>query len=120
MNRFNRNLINFYLSKAVFPRESKQFGWKIGCSPWDLTNTFTTGFSGTNDSKILLVIWRISYLEPIKPLNNNVIQNFKQPSTIVQSDLDELKGTNGGVLASLLLQADNYTVLEKVDTHSQI
>lgn len=43
----NMATINFWLGKAVFPVDSKQFGSKIGCSAWDLcrdTTHPTTGF----------------------------------------------------------------------------
>ena len=35
---FNRNqeAINFYLSRVVFPREAKEFPWKLSGSSWDL------------------------------------------------------------------------------------
>jgi len=90
--RKNMGVINFWLSRVVFPQESKQFGWKVGCSPWDLcqdrkmTNHTTTGFSGTNDSKLLL------------------------PMTIKQADLNELKWTNGSVI-NILLQQKRYEAL---------
>lgn len=46
--RRNTATIEFWLGQAVFPVESKQFGWKIGCSAWDLcrdnTTHPTTGF----------------------------------------------------------------------------
>jgi hypothetical protein len=34
--RRNVRVVDFWLSRVVFPHESKQFGWKVGCSPWDL------------------------------------------------------------------------------------
>lgn len=93
--RRNMATIDFWLGQAVFPVESKQFGSKIGCSAWDLckenTTHPTTGFSGTNDTKLLL------------------------PRTIQQRDLPELLGTNGKVLENLLRPENNH--YEGLDTH---
>jgi len=89
--RKNMNTIDFWLDKAVYPSESKQFGLKIGTTPWDLCPTRqnpTTGFSGTNDSKILL------------------------PNSISQQDLPELLFTNGKVLTKLLHVKNKYEKLE--------
>ena len=80
--QFNHAVIEYWLAHAVFPTESKQFNSKLSASAWDLVSQYaspmTTGFSGTNDSKLLL------------------------PLSIRQNDLPALLGTNGHVLASLL------------------
>jgi hypothetical protein len=65
-------VIDFWLGSAVFPIESKQFRYKLAASAWDMTcnNSSTsdssgntsqqsarvtaTGFSGTNDARLLL------------------------------------------------------------------
>ncbi|KAJ6533684.1 hypothetical protein B0H19DRAFT_1272325 [Mycena capillaripes] len=56
---FCRNLgvVNFYLRQVVFPKEAKQFPYKLATSAWDLAERkkhFVTGFSGTNDGQYLL------------------------------------------------------------------
>ncbi|XP_065653125.1 uncharacterized protein LOC136080429 [Hydra vulgaris] len=89
---YSMNVVNFSLARAVFPKESKQFPHKISMSAWDLClskNKFgsgakepTTGFSGTNESQLLL------------------------PLTIKQEDLPQILGTNALVL-SYLLQSEN-------------
>ncbi|KAG0707120.1 hypothetical protein DFH29DRAFT_995437 [Suillus ampliporus] len=64
---FNKAVVDFYLSRVVFPKEAKGFPSKLTCSGWDLAQEkkhLTTGFSGTNDNRYLL------------------------PSSIVQHDLD--------------------------------
>ena len=90
---YSMNVVNFWLSRAVFPRESKQFPHKISMSAWDLClskNKFdsgadkpTTGFSGTNESQLLL------------------------PLTIKQRDLPQILGTNAMVLSNLLRSVNN-------------
>ncbi|XP_047144363.1 uncharacterized protein LOC105847900 [Hydra vulgaris] len=92
--RNSMNVVNFWLNRFVYPREAKQFPYRISTSAWDLClskNTFgngtekcTTGFSGTNESELLL------------------------PLTIKSNDLPQTQGTNAMVL-SYLLQSENNT-----------
>lgn len=80
--RLNKVVIDFFLSNIVFPREGKEFLYKLSTSAWDLPTcrdmSLTTGFSGTNDNRLLL------------PLN------------IHQQDLSKLKHTSAMVLNTLL------------------
>lgn len=80
--RLNKFVIDFFLSRVVFPKEGKGFPHKLSTSAWDLPAnrdySLTTGFSGTNDNRLLL------------PLN------------IQQQDLGELKHTSAMVLITLL------------------
>ncbi|KAG1894556.1 uncharacterized protein F5891DRAFT_1152294 [Suillus fuscotomentosus] len=83
---FHKAVIDFYLSRVVFPKEAKAFPSKLTCSGWDLAQEkrhLTTGFSGTNDNRYLL------------------------PSSIVQHDLDYQRSTNARVLAFLLRPENN-------------
>ncbi|KAG0701816.1 hypothetical protein DFH29DRAFT_541007 [Suillus ampliporus] len=83
---FNKAVVDFYLSRVVFPREAKGFPNKLTCSGWDLAQEkrhLTTGFSGTNDNRYLL------------------------PSSMVQHDLDHQRSTNARVLAFLLRPENN-------------
>ena len=69
----NKGVIDFYLSQVVFPKEAKEFPFKLGTSGWDLAETkanFTTGFSGTNDNSDLLPT-SISQSDPVKQLRTN-------------------------------------------------
>ncbi|CAL8134250.1 unnamed protein product [Orchesella dallaii] len=72
--RKHKLVIDFWLENIVFPKESKQFPGKLVMNAWDLCyekqKHSTTGFSGTNDSSLLL------------------------PATISQQDLKKLKKTN--------------------------
>jgi hypothetical protein len=88
--RLNRNVLDHYMNNFVFPVHAKQFGVKLQASGWDLplfsrsqlgeenSCAKTTGFSGTNDNKMML------------PLN------------IKQDDLPSLRQTNAEVLTYFL------------------
>ena len=82
--RLQRNAaaIEFFLKKVVFPREAKEFQWKLSTSAWDIPATagghVTTGFSGTNDNQRLL------------------------PLSIVQYEVGGLEHTNAMVLTTIL------------------
>ncbi|KAJ4298924.1 hypothetical protein N0V90_004167 [Kalmusia sp. IMI 367209] len=96
--RFNVYLLDFYLNNFIFPRHAKQFDTKLQASGWDLvlfdptlkSNSQTTGFSGTNDSRHQL------------------------PLTIKQNDLSNLAHTNAEVL-SYLLEPRNRHYVRMVD-----
>lgn len=55
---WNPKVINFFLEKAVFSKQCKVFPGKIATNAWDLcyenSEHPTTGFSGTNDTQLLL------------------------------------------------------------------
>ncbi|KAJ3055431.1 hypothetical protein HK097_010525 [Rhizophlyctis rosea] len=77
----NMRVIDFWLNTFVFPREAKLSEGKIGSNAWDLCGArrhTTTGFSGTDDTSLLL------------------------PLTIHQQNLPTLLGTNGGMISNLL------------------
>ena len=88
--RTNTTVLNHYMNHFVFPVHAKQFDIKLQASGWDLPlysqteidktpkRARTTGFSGTNDNKMML------------------------PLTIQQSDLPSLHQTNAEVLTYLL------------------
>ncbi|KAH7922509.1 hypothetical protein BV22DRAFT_1131369 [Leucogyrophana mollusca] len=88
--RYNQVVINFFLSRVVFPKEAKEFPQKLACSGWDLAeqkrevSNVVTGFSGTNDNRYLL------------------------PTSITQRDPEHQLCTNARVLAYLLRSENNY------------
>ncbi|KAF8546830.1 hypothetical protein OG21DRAFT_1450846 [Imleria badia] len=89
---FSRNqaAIDFYLSRVVFPKEAKEFPWKLAGSSWDLgekRDKLITGFSGTNDGRWLL------------------------PMSVTQHDLDHQQGTNAKILAYLLRPENNFYIV---------
>ncbi|CAF3592606.1 unnamed protein product [Rotaria sp. Silwood1] len=80
--RYNMLVINYFLNHFIFPQEAKQFPHKLVSSAWDLSSSsrtkIITGFSGTNDTQLLL------------------------PVHIRQCDLPELQKTDAIVLNNLL------------------
>ncbi|KAI0977550.1 hypothetical protein F4678DRAFT_455700 [Xylaria arbuscula] len=83
--RLNRIVVNHYMNHFVFPAHARQFDIKLQASAWDLPlsseehcGARTTGFSGTNDNRMML------------------------PLTIRQDDLPGLQQTSAEVLAYLL------------------
>ncbi|KAK0649645.1 hypothetical protein B0T16DRAFT_457038 [Cercophora newfieldiana] len=105
--RHARHVVNDYLNIFVFPTHAKQFSLKLQVSAWDVplfprpTNdesggcwARTTGFSGTNDNRIML------------------------PLTILQDDLPSLRHTNAEVL-SYLLQPRNRRYKVAVDSQGR-
>ena len=96
--RLNKNAIDFFLARIVFPNEGKEFAYKLSASAWDLPAdckyAMTTGFSGTNDNRLLL------------PLN------------IHQQDLAELKHTSAMVL-NILLRKENRRYVAASDENEQ-
>ncbi|KAJ6627951.1 hypothetical protein B0H10DRAFT_1992855 [Mycena sp. CBHHK59/15] len=87
--RFNKAVIDFYLSECVFPKQAREFKHKLTTNAWDLARSrkrLTTGFSGTNDNKYLL------------------------PLSIQQLDPESQRHTNAQVL-EYILQAENREVL---------
>ncbi|KAH6874968.1 hypothetical protein B0T10DRAFT_521454 [Thelonectria olida] len=80
--QFSKGAIDYFLSRKVFAKESKEFPHKLTASGWDLGKAKpnkTTGFSGTKDSRYVL------------------------PLDVEQLDLSEQKHTNALVLENLLL-----------------
>ncbi|KAK8219055.1 hypothetical protein IWZ01DRAFT_565077 [Phyllosticta capitalensis] len=81
--------VNFYLTRAVFPREAKEYTQKLSVSPWDSPSEDskmpTVGFSGTTDTLL--------------------------PTSIKQRILPELEHTAAMVL-SLLLKSENRAYIE--------
>ncbi|UJR19100.1 hypothetical protein I4U23_022231 [Adineta vaga] len=90
--QYNILVINYFLNYFVFPREAKQFPYKFVSSAWDLSSSLRsniiTGFSGTNDTQLLL------------------------PIHIHQNDLPELEKTDAIVVNNLLkVENENYQSL---------
>ncbi|EXJ68848.1 uncharacterized protein A1O5_07780 [Cladophialophora psammophila CBS 110553] len=87
--RYAKSVVDYFLAHIVFPKEMKEFPHKLSASGWDIGQIKThptTGFIGTNDSRMTLPL-------PVKHL-----------------DLQEQKHTNALVLEHLL-QPENSVVL---------
>lgn len=85
--RHNKSVIDFYLSRVVFPKEAREFPHKLSTSGFDIAESKThptTGFSGTNDNKPLL------------------------PLSITQHESQEQLNTNAKVLSYLLQPENSY------------
>ncbi|KAF3920498.1 hypothetical protein ABW20_dc0107733 [Dactylellina cionopaga] len=88
--KYNKSVIDFFLSELVFPKEAKGFPHKLSTSGWDIAERKshnTTGFSGTNDNRYLL------------------------PTSIKQLDLSKQIHTNSLVLTNIL-QDENQEVIK--------
>ena len=107
--RYNMMVIDYFLNNFVFPKHAKQFHTKLQASGWDIplfstggstptshsvrkySRALTTGFSGTNDTKMHL------------------------PLTVKQADLPGLSHTNAEVLTYLLQKRSRQYVLAADD-----
>lgn len=84
-----KSVVDYFLANLVFPKEMKEFPSKLSASGWDIGESRcnpTTGFSGTNDSRIVL------------------------PLSVTQVDLDAQVHTNALVLR-YLLQPENTVAI---------
>lgn len=101
--RKNKSIIDFWLSHKVFPEECKQFPGKITMTSWDLCyerhQLPVTGFSGTNDSSILLPL-------PISQQDLTVLKetNEKMERTLLKSENAHHKGFQMGVTCREILE----------------
>ncbi|KAI9432129.1 hypothetical protein H4582DRAFT_1999398 [Lactarius indigo] len=92
----NTRVVDFYLSRVVFPRSAGEFPSKLPTSAWDLVEdkeNITTGFSGTNDNRYLLPT-SITQEDPVSELRTNalVLQYLLQP----ENDFYECIGGSNG------------------------
>ncbi|CAF1080146.1 unnamed protein product [Adineta steineri] len=82
--QYNILVINYFLNHFVFPREAKQFPHKLVASAWDLSSSarskIITGFSGTNDTQLLLPVHIRQYdLPELEKTDAIVVNNLLQP-----------------------------------------
>lgn len=91
--KYSRPVIDFYLRRVVFPREVKQFPFKLSASGWDLARRKKhpplTGFSGTNDSKGVLPL-------SVQALDLQPHTNVSVLSTLLHEDNKVLELGDGG------------------------
>ncbi|KAK0717274.1 hypothetical protein B0T26DRAFT_775322 [Lasiosphaeria miniovina] len=83
--RYARPLIDFYLAKVVFPKEMKEFKYKLSASGWDLARPKRyplTGFSGTNDSNGVLPL-SVTALDLQPQTNPNVLSTLLRDENTV-------------------------------------
>ncbi|KAJ5088725.1 hypothetical protein N7456_012341 [Penicillium angulare] len=98
--RYQKDVLDFYLTNFVFAKGAKEFPRKLSTSAWDLPSRSslrpTTGFSGTNDNRFLL------------------------PRNIQQKDLRHLHHTNALVLSHLLQQENRKCVIAEGPSGRQL
>lgn len=125
--RHNQAVIDFFLSKVVFPRDAKEFPSKLGTSGWDLVEqkaNFTTGFSGTNDNSDLLPL-SITQSDPVNQLQTNaqVLGYLLQPENdryICTQGADGQQCSAKEFLASLTRTAELKEVRVLLDVGAQV
>ena len=75
--QFNTATIHFWLNKFVFPKETRQFPFKLVSSAWDLAKNQSQpmrGFSGTKDSCRLLPLGtKLSSLPQLESTDGDVL-----------------------------------------------
>jgi hypothetical protein len=97
--RYSKGAIDYFLSHIVFPRELKEFPHKISASGWDMAQVRTqpvTGFSGTNDSRLVL------------------------PLSIQQLDLKTQKHTNALVLGHILQDENSIELMSHYTDEAEV
>ncbi|GCA62130.1 protein of unknown function DUF3645 [Kipferlia bialata] len=94
--RYNMQAIRYYLVHHAFKRESKQFPSRLQSSSWDMAATQCIGFSGTNDSAVIL------------------------PAGVRQRELDPLVHTNGTILSYLTHRDNKYAALKVPEVGREI
>ncbi|KAI0428953.1 hypothetical protein F5Y09DRAFT_357310 [Xylaria sp. FL1042] len=87
--RYGKSIIDYFLGHIVFPKQVKEFPYKLSASGWDIGKTkvhHVTGFSGTNDSRKLLPI-DMKNLDLPSQLHTNalVLEYLLQPENTVMS-----------------------------------
>ncbi|KAE9976350.1 hypothetical protein BLS_002095 [Venturia inaequalis] len=86
----SKTVLDFYMTRLVFPKEMKEFPQKLSSSGWDIARSTRhpmSGFSGTNDSRYLL------------------------PLSVTQADIPEMVHTNATVLDCLLQSHNTYSII---------
>eukprot|EP00835_Amoeboradix_gromovi_P000089 NODE_3_length_56144_cov_0.348184.p8 type:complete len:937 gc:universal NODE_3_length_56144_cov_0.348184:7396-10206(+) len=90
--KYNMLCIHFYLNQFVFPKELKQFPHLLVSTGWDFQNAI--GFSGTNDTELLLPNIKQNNLESLKYTNAQVLCNIlKNLDYFISSNEKELLDT---------------------------
>ncbi|KAI0818346.1 hypothetical protein GGR55DRAFT_694556 [Xylaria sp. FL0064] len=85
--RYGKSIIDYFLAHIVFPKQIKEFPYKLSASGWDIGKTknhHVTGFSGTNDSrKLLPVDMKNLDLQSQSHTNALVLEYLLQPENTV-------------------------------------
>ncbi|KAI0199126.1 hypothetical protein F4808DRAFT_433446 [Astrocystis sublimbata] len=85
--KYGKSTIDYFLGHIVFPKEVKEFPYKLSASGWDLGKKkahYTTAFSGTNDSRKVLPL-DMKHVDLPSQLHTNalVLEHLLQPENSV-------------------------------------
>lgn len=87
--KFLKSVIDYFLASLVFPKEVKEFPFKLSASGWDIgavKRQPMTGFSGTNDSRHLLPLDATQVdIESQSHTNALVLEHLLNPDNFVAS-----------------------------------
>jgi hypothetical protein len=113
--RHNMLVVNYFLNHFVFLREAKQFPHKIVSSAWDLSSSLRskiiTGFSGTNDTQLLLPVHIHQYdLPELKKTDAIVVKNFLQTENESYQFLP-INATSDDILNQISNYKENLNVI---------
>jgi hypothetical protein len=113
--RNNMLVVNYFLNHFVFPREAKQFPHKLVSSAWDLSSSarskIITGFSGTNDTQMLLPVHIRQYdLPELQKTDAIVVNNLLQPENERYQPLP-INVTSDDILNQIIKYKDNINVI---------
>jgi len=73
--RYRKKIVDYFCSKIVFPKEIREFPYKLSSSGWDLGKLKAhplTGFSGTKDSRALLPL-NVEHLDLLEQRHTNAL-----------------------------------------------
>jgi hypothetical protein len=108
-------IINYFLNHFVFPREAKQFPHKLVSSAWDLSSStrskIITGFSGTNDTQLLLPVHIRQYdLPELQKTDAIVVKNLLQPENEIYQSLP-INATSDEILNQIVKYGESINVI---------
>lgn len=104
--RSGKAVIDYFLAHLVFPKEMREFPHKLSASGWDIgeqkTNP-TTGFSGTNDSRVTLPLTVDQLDVPDQTHTNALVLNYLlRPENSIALMQPSDKKASGSIAESLL------------------
>ncbi|CAF4429303.1 unnamed protein product, partial [Rotaria magnacalcarata] len=113
--RYNMLVIHYFLNHFVIPREAKQFPNKLVASAWDLSSPLRskiiTGFSGTNDTQLLLPVHIRQYdLPELQKTDAIVVNNLLQPENENYQSL-LINATTENILKQIIRYKETINVI---------
>ncbi|CAF3462404.1 unnamed protein product [Rotaria socialis] len=113
--RYNMLVIHYFLNHFVVAREAKQFPEKLVASAWDLSSPLRskiiTGFSGTNDTQLLLPVHIRQYdLPELQKTDAIVVNNLVQPENENYQSL-LINATSENILKQIISYKETINVI---------